>query len=182
MHWPRLAHDPELAGQLATEAVAIGDAPLFVDFEYDEWAVAARRSAEQQLIGLLDLLSVQAEDIGDYPAAQALAERALRLDRYTDSRYVRLAELLTLQNRVAAAMTVLDDAALVARDMGADVGRAERPPRGAHPTHGDRQQLRPVRGCVGRRPGRRPRCRPGRRWRCRQGDDAQGDGLEAVRT
>ena len=92
--------------------------PLFVDFEYDEWAVSARRSAEQQLISLLDLLSVQAEDVGDFPAAQALAERALRLDRYTDSRYVRLAELLTLQNRVAAAIAVLDDAAEVARDMG----------------------------------------------------------------
>ena len=49
------------------------------------------------MIGLLDLLSVQAEDAGDLPRAQALAERALRLDRYTDSRYVRLAELLTLQ-------------------------------------------------------------------------------------
>ena len=93
--------------------------PLFVDFEYDEWAVAARRSAEQQLISLLDLLSVQAEDVGDLPAAQALAERALRLDRYADSRYVRLAELLTLQNRVAAAIAVLDDAAEVAREMGA---------------------------------------------------------------
>ena len=74
--------------------------------------------AEQQLISLLDLLSVQAEDAGDLPVAQALAERALRLDRYTDSRYVRLAELLTLQNRVAAAIAVLDDAAEVARDLG----------------------------------------------------------------
>ena len=110
--------DPELAGQLAAEAVALGDAPVFVDFEYDDWAVQARRGAEQQLISLLDLLSVQAEDAGDLPAAQALAERALRLDRYTDSRYVRLAELLTLQNRVAAAIAVLDDAAEVARDMG----------------------------------------------------------------
>ena len=110
--------DPELAGQLAGEAVTLGDAPIFVDFEYDDWAVQARRSAEQQLISLLDLLSVQAEDGGDLPAAQALAERALRLDRYTDSRYVRLAELLTLQNRVAAAIAVLDDAAEVARDLG----------------------------------------------------------------
>ena len=59
--------DPELAGQLAAEAVALGDAPLFVDFEYDEWAVPARRGAEQQLISLLDLLSVQAEDAGDLP-------------------------------------------------------------------------------------------------------------------
>jgi hypothetical protein len=35
---------------------------------------------------------------------------------------VRLAELLTLQNRVAAAVAVLDDAALVARDMGGAAG------------------------------------------------------------
>ena len=111
-------NDPDLAGQLAADALALGDAQVFVDFEYDEWAVSARREAEQQLIGLLDFLSVQAEDVGDLPAAQALAERALRLDRYTDSRYVRLAELLTLQNRVAAAMAVLDDATEVARDMG----------------------------------------------------------------
>ncbi|MET0580172.1 MAG: bacterial transcriptional activator domain-containing protein [Ilumatobacteraceae bacterium] len=114
--------DPDLAGRLAVDAVAIGDASLFVDFEYDEWAVSARRSAEQQLISLLDLLSVQAEDIGDFPAAQAFAERALRFDRYADSRYVRLAELLTLQNRVAAAIAVLDDAAEVARDMGGSTG------------------------------------------------------------
>ncbi len=114
--------DPELAGELATVAVADGDAPVFADFEYDDWAVAARREVDQQRISLLDLLSVQAEDAGDLPAAQALAERALRLDRYTDSRYVRLAELLTMQNRVAAAIAVLDDAAAVAREIGDGVG------------------------------------------------------------
>ena len=91
---------------------------MFVDFEYDDWAVSGARAAEQQLISLLDLLSVQAEDDGDLPLPQALAERALRLDRYTDSRYVRLAELLTMQDRVAAAMAVLDDAAEVAAEMG----------------------------------------------------------------
>ena len=76
------------------------------------------QSVEQRLIGLLDLLSVRAEDAGDLPVAQSLAERALRLDRYTDSRYVRLAELLTLQGRAAAAVAVLEDAAEVARDLG----------------------------------------------------------------
>jgi DNA-binding SARP family transcriptional activator/tetratricopeptide (TPR) repeat protein len=110
--------DPELAGRLASEAVRAGDGTVFAGFEYEEWAITARRSAEQRMIGLLDLLSVQAEDAGDLPAAQALAERALRLDRYTDSRYVRLAELLTLQHRVAAAIAVLDDAAEVAREIG----------------------------------------------------------------
>jgi DNA-binding SARP family transcriptional activator len=110
--------DPELAGRVAAEAVRAGDGTVFAGFEYEEWAIAARRSAEQRMIGLLDLLSVQAEDVGDLPAAQALAERALRLDRYTDSRYVRLAELLTLQHRVAAAIAVLDDAAEVAREIG----------------------------------------------------------------
>ncbi len=110
--------DPDLAGRLAHDAIDAGDGRVFVDFEYDEWAVSARRSAEQQLIGLFDLLSVQAEDADDLPLAQSLAERALRLDRYTDSRYVRLAELLTLQDRVAAAIAVLDDAAEVAREMG----------------------------------------------------------------
>jgi hypothetical protein len=110
--------DPELAGRLANEAVDIADGTVFVDFEYEEWALSARRTAEQQLITLLDLLSVQAEDTNDLPLAQAYAERALRLDRYADSRYVRLAELLTLQNRVAAAIAVLDDAAEVARELG----------------------------------------------------------------
>ena len=110
--------DPELAGRLAHDAVKAGAGTVFIDFEYEEWALSARRAAEQQLIGLFDLLSVQAEDAGDLPVAQALAERALRLDRYTDSRYVRLAELLTLQDRVAAAIAVLDDAAEVAREMG----------------------------------------------------------------
>jgi DNA-binding SARP family transcriptional activator len=110
--------DPELAGRLAAEAVRAGDGTVFAGFEYEEWAISSRRSAEQRMIGLLDLLSVQAEDAGDLPAAQAFAERALRLDRYTDSRYVRLAELLTLQHRVAAAIAVLDDAAEVAREIG----------------------------------------------------------------
>ena len=111
--------DPELAGELAAEAVARRRRPDLRRLRVRR--VGGRRpaaAAEQQLISLLDLLSVQAEDGGDLPAAQALAERALRLDRYTDSRYVRLAELLTLQNRVAAAIAVLDDAAEVARDIG----------------------------------------------------------------
>lgn len=110
--------DPELAGELAKVALGDTDPPVFADFEYDDWAVAARRQVDQQRISLLDLLSVQAEDGGDLAAAQALAERALRLDRYTDSRYVRLAELLTMQDRVAAAMAVLEDAAAVAKEFG----------------------------------------------------------------
>jgi DNA-binding SARP family transcriptional activator len=110
--------DPELAGELATRALGDRDVPVFVDFEYDDWAVAARRQVDQQRISLLDLLSVQAEDNGNLAAAQALAERALRLDRYTDSRYVRLAELLTMQDRMAAAMAVLEDAAAVAQEIG----------------------------------------------------------------
>ena len=116
--------DPELAGQLAERAVALVDGAVLGDFEYEEWAQASRRSVDQQLIGLLDLLSVQAEDAGDLPMAQALAERAVRLDRYTDSRYVRLAELLTLQGRSAAAVAVLEDAAEVARELGATLPRA----------------------------------------------------------
>jgi DNA-binding SARP family transcriptional activator len=111
--------DPEIAGRLATEAVALVGGAVLGDFEYEEWAQAKRRSVEQQLIALLDLLSVQAEDNGDLPLAQALAERALRIDRYTDSRYVRLAELMTLQGRTAAALAILEDAAEVARELGA---------------------------------------------------------------
>ena len=123
--------DPELAGRLAHDAIEAGDGTVFVDFEYDEWAITARRAAEQQLIGLFDLLSVQAEDADDLPLAQSLAERALRLDRYTDSRYVRLAELLTLQDRVAAAIAVLDDAAEVARELGGALPSAARDQRRA---------------------------------------------------
>ena len=96
---------------------------------------------------------MQAEDAGDCPVAQALAERALRLDRYTDSRYVRLAELLTLQNRVAAAIAVLDDAAEVARDLG------DGPP-GATKRRRDELLRRTAQGCeVGARRGPRQRMR-----------------------
>jgi DNA-binding SARP family transcriptional activator len=111
--------DPEVAGHLAARAVTLAEGAVFADFEYEEWALGARRSVDHQLIGLLDLLSVQAEDAGDLVRAQALAERALRLDRYTDSRYVRLAELLTMQGRSAAAVAVLEDAAEAARELGA---------------------------------------------------------------
>ena len=129
--------DPELAGRVAAEAVRAGEGTVFAGFEYEEWAIAARRSAEQRMIGLLDLLSVQAEDAGDLPAAQSLAERALRLDRYTDSRYVRLAELLTLQHRVAAAIAVLDDAAEVgARDRRGTAGVSDASPRRPGPANG----------------------------------------------
>jgi DNA-binding SARP family transcriptional activator len=113
--------DPDLAGHLAQQAVELADGPIFGEFEYEEWAISARRAAEQSLIGLLDLLSVRAEDAGDLPLAQSLAERALRLDRYTDSRYVRLAELLTLQGRAAAAVAVLADASEVAKELGGTV-------------------------------------------------------------
>lgn len=110
--------DPDLAGRLASHALRLADGAAFVDFEYEDWAAAARRRVEQRTISLLDLLSVQAEDAGDLPGAQAYAERALRLDRYSDSRYVRLSELLAMQDRVAAAIAVLDDAAEVAREIG----------------------------------------------------------------
>lgn len=114
--------DPDLAGHLAESAVALIDGVVFSDFEYEEWAMSARRRVDQKLIGLFDLLSIQAEDAGDLPLAQAYAERAVRIDRYADSRYVRLAELLTMQGRNAAAVAVLEDATEVARELG-----------GAHP-------------------------------------------------
>lgn len=110
--------DPDIAGRLATHALRLVEGSAFVDFEYENWADETRRRVEHQMISLLDLLSVQAEDAGDLPAAQAYAERALRLDRYSDSRYVRLSELLAMQDRVAAAIAVLDDAAEVARELG----------------------------------------------------------------
>lgn len=110
--------DPDLAGHLATSAASLADGVVFGDFEYEEWAIEARRSVEHRLISLLDLLSVQAEDSGNLQLAQSMAERALRLDRYSDSRYVRLAELLTMQGRSAAAVAVLEDAAEVAREAG----------------------------------------------------------------
>jgi len=118
--------DPELAGELAARAVGDRDVPVFVDFEYDDWAVAARRRLDQQRISLLDLLSVQAEDNGDLALAQSYAERALRLDRYSDSRYVRLAELHSMQGRRAAAVALLNDADQVAQEVGASV------PAGVH--------------------------------------------------
>jgi DNA-binding SARP family transcriptional activator len=116
--------DPDIAGHLAAQAVALVEGPVLREFAYEEWALSARRAVDHRLIGLLDLLSVQAEDAGDLPRAQALAERALHLDRYTDSRYVRLAELLTMQGRSAAAVAVLEDAAEVARELGAAVPKA----------------------------------------------------------
>ena len=99
---------------------------MFVDFEYEEWAAVTRRDVDQQLLGLLDLLSVQAEDAGDLALAQSYAERALRLDRYSDSRYVRLAELHSMQGRRAAAVALLNDADQVAQEVGAAV------PAGVH--------------------------------------------------
>jgi len=116
--------DPDLAGHLASDAVELVNGPIFADFEYEEWAETARRQVEQQLLGMLDFLSVQSEDAGDLPLAQSYAERALRVDRYSDSRYVRLAELLTMQGRNAAAVAVLQDGAEAAREMGGSLPAA----------------------------------------------------------
>jgi two-component SAPR family response regulator len=99
---------------------------LFADFEYEEWAQAARLQVDQLMLGLLDLLSVQAEDAGDLATAQHFAERSMRIDRYTDARYLRLAELLILQGRNAAAASVLQDAAITAREHGLTVSDVAR--------------------------------------------------------
>ena len=115
--------DPDLAGHLAEQAIELAGSGVFGEFEYEEWVVETRRSIDRKLIAMLDLLSVQAEDVGDLARAQSLAERAVRLDRYSDSRYVRLAELLTMQGRTAAAAAVLEDAAEVSRELGATVPR-----------------------------------------------------------
>jgi DNA-binding SARP family transcriptional activator/DNA-binding CsgD family transcriptional regulator len=120
--------DPDVGGRLAAKAVKLVNGEVFADFEYEEWAQAARRQVAQMTLGLLDLLSVQAEDAGDLATAQHLAERALRLDCYTDSHYTRLAQLLTLQGRNAAAATVLEDAAIAARERSPIVGSRRRQP------------------------------------------------------
>jgi DNA-binding SARP family transcriptional activator len=110
--------DPDVAGRLARAALDVLHGPVFVSFEYEEWAAAARRATSARCIALLDFLSVESEDAGDLAGAQHYAERALAHDRLADSRYVRLAELLARQDRVAAAITVLDEALDVARSLG----------------------------------------------------------------
>lgn len=109
-------NDPDLAGQLATAAMEMLTGEPFAELQFEEWAHRARQRVDQAAIALLDLLSIQAEDGGDLSTAQYLAERALRLDRYTDSRYVRLAELMALQGRTAAAKGILQEAALITRE------------------------------------------------------------------
>ncbi|MDQ3312312.1 MAG: bacterial transcriptional activator domain-containing protein, partial [Actinomycetota bacterium] len=124
----RLAHDaasvlradPDLAGHLARQAIEVGEGPLFAEFEYEEWAAEARRSTETKLIELFDLLSIQAEDVGDFAAASRYAEGALRFDRYSDSRHRRQADLYVLQGRHAAAAAALEMAAAVARELDRD--------------------------------------------------------------
>ena len=55
---------PDLAGHLADQAVRLADGPVFGEFEYEEWAITSLGAQlEHRLIGLLDLLSVQAEDV-----------------------------------------------------------------------------------------------------------------------
>ena len=116
--------DPEIAGQLAERAVALVDGAVLGDFEYEEWAQASRRSVDQQLIGLLDLLSVQAEDVATCRWHRRSPSAPCGSTATRTRAYVRLAELLTLQGRSAAAVAVLEDAAEVARELGATLPNA----------------------------------------------------------
>lgn len=118
--------DPELAGRLAEQAIALVGAVPFQEFEYEEWAVAIRQRVERRLIDALDLRSIQAEDDGNLPLAQSYAERALHYDRYDDSRYVRVAELMVLQGRNAAARAMLEAATTAARTDLARPGERQR--------------------------------------------------------
>lgn len=122
--------DPDLAGEFAEKALELATGTAFAEFEFEDWALSARRSIDHWLIDLLDLRSIQCEDAGDLTTAQALAERAVQLDRYTDSRYVRIAELMVMQGRKAAANAVLEEAAAASREL------ARRPMPKAPPTGG----------------------------------------------
>lgn len=115
-----LRADPDLAGHLARRAIDVGEGPLFAEFEYEDWAAEARRTTETKLIELFDLLSIQAEDVGDFAAASRYADGALRFDRYSDSRHRRQADLYVLQGRHAAAAAALESAAAAARELGGD--------------------------------------------------------------
>jgi DNA-binding SARP family transcriptional activator/tetratricopeptide (TPR) repeat protein len=115
-------HDPDLGADLAAQAIDIADQGTpFSEFVYEDWSISARNRVDDVVLRLRDLLSVRAEDGGDFATAQYHAERALPLDRYSDSRYVRLAELHARQGRVAAALRTLDDATKAAGELGAEV-------------------------------------------------------------
>ena len=178
--WPTARADPELAGELARVALGDRDEPVFVDFEYDEWAVAARRAGRPAT---------------DQPARPALgagrgrrrpgrcagagragaAARPLHATRATSA----WPSCSAVQDRVAAAMAVLADADAIAAEVGGAPAAVEGTARRAAAARGRRDGA----WLIGRRrpPGdqRPPRGRRARTSVLLEDDEQRSDGDHA---
>ncbi len=99
--------DPPAAVAVARSAIARYRGPLLPSDPYESWADEPRESAQQTMLGLLDLCAAAAAEQGDLDEARRVVERTIELAPYDDDRYLKVAMILHEQGRKGAALSVL---------------------------------------------------------------------------
>ena len=115
------SQDPLDRAAAARAAAARYGGDLLPDEPYESWAAPPRERLRGRLLGLLDLLIVDAEQTGDLDEAVRLLERATDADPLDDDRLVRLARVFLAQGRRSAAESALRRAEAVLADLALDV-------------------------------------------------------------
>ena len=105
-------------------AVARYRGPLLPDDRYEDWAATPRERLDRLMLALLDAAAAAARRAGDTDEALRCIERAVELDPYDESRYLRGAELLIEQGRRGAALALLARGEQVLASLGVPVTAA----------------------------------------------------------
>jgi DNA-binding SARP family transcriptional activator len=110
--------DPSARLAAAVEALASYRGDLLSEAPYEQFAVAPRERLRWRALELLDFIGDVAERRGDFDEAVRAAQRAVQLQPYDESWFVRLARLLAAQGRRASARAVIERGRAVAVELG----------------------------------------------------------------
>lgn len=102
----------------ARAALALYRGEMLPSDRYESWATMPRERALRRFSEVIDLLIAEAETAGEIDDAVRLCERAIEVDPYDDTRYVRAARLLVARGRAAQARAVVSRATAMLQELG----------------------------------------------------------------
>jgi DNA-binding SARP family transcriptional activator len=115
-----LSAPAEVRAGLARAALARSTGELLPGDRYADWAALPRERLRRRHLALLDVVSEDAIERGDFDEADRLLDEAIKVDPLDEVRYVRLARALIAQGRTRRAKRVADQALAIAADLGAE--------------------------------------------------------------
>lgn len=99
-------------------AIGMTTGPVLPTDPYADWAAGPRERIERLLVALLDAVADASAHEGGHDDAAQLYERAIEVQPFDESRYLRLARVQVAAGRAGAALSAIDRAEAMLEELG----------------------------------------------------------------